>query len=306
LQRITFISARGQSVTAAYEKGDYFLNALEGIGGLATDIKMEKGFNQDGETVTSATFKPRDITFELGIIGSMREIYALRRRLQEVFNPALGAGTFIYENDDLEAVIPAMASDGPDFPSGERYMPGGMHIGVIRLKAAEEVFFTSRVPGYQALLAVQPLFHFILEIPLDEAGNEVLFEAGTLSSGAMTVINDGQAPSPLEITIYGPVSSPRITNETTGEYIELTVPLLANETMVIDTERGKKSAVIYRDDGTQENAFQYLSIEPSEDAPHGSTFFQLTLGENELQFSAAAGSETAVVEVRYKLKYIGY
>jgi hypothetical protein len=75
---------------------------------------------------------------------------------------------------------------------------------------------------------------------------------------------------------------------------------------VINTEYGKKSAIIYRDNGETENAFQYLNIEATPGHPEGSTFFQLQPGLNELQFDASAGSETAVVEVRYWLKFIGY
>jgi hypothetical protein len=310
VQEITFTNPLGYSISAGYQRGDYFLNALEGIGGIATDIRQEKAPLQHGETVTAKTFRPREVSFELGIAGSMNEIYDRRHRLMDVFNPALGPGTLIYKNDRYQAKLQAEAVEAPDFPSGERYMPGGMHVGVIRLRAIENVFFTTLLPGYQMLAAVTPLFEFDttngFQIPIDENGAETLFEVGTLSLGTMVVNNTGHVPAPIEVTIYGPVDTPRLTNVTTGEFIELGTPLQANERMVIYTDYGQKSAVIYRDNGETENAFQYLNIEETPESPEGSTYFQLRPGHNELQFDASAGSETATVEVRYWLKFIGY
>lgn len=301
MQKITFTNALGRSVSATYALGDYFLNALEGIGGMTSDIRTEKAPNQDGESVTSKTFKPRDISFELGIQGSMKEIYAKREVLHDVFNPALGPGELTYENDGHIANIKAEAIEAPDFPSNERYMPGGMHIGIIRLRAIEAVFFEHTLPGYQALVAVEPEFEFPLELTTDD-----VLEFGTLSSGTLAVNNVGHVPAPIEITIYGPVATPRITNNTTGEFIELKTPLLAGEKMVINTDYGDKTVIIYKADGNQENAFQYLNIDPTPESPLGSTFFNLVLGENELQFTASAGSESALVEVRHWLRYVGY
>jgi hypothetical protein len=74
--------------------------------------------------------------------------------------------------------------------------------------------------------------------------------------GEQTVDNDGDKPTFPVWTVHGPASSVRLTNVTTGQVIDLAVPLTAAQTVVIDTRPFRKT--VRRDDGT--NLYAGLSL----------------------------------------------
>jgi hypothetical protein len=65
--------------------------------------------------------------------------------------------------------------------------------------------------------------------------NLVYTQALTGAAGSTaTVVNGGSGPMPLTITITGPMSSPQITNLTTGQYLQLTYNLSSTDTVTLD------------------------------------------------------------------------
>jgi len=63
-------------------------------------------------------------------------------------------------------------------------------------------------------------------------------ESAASSPGAMTVTNRGTTGSPPIITLRGAFVNPSITNVTTGEAISLTLTMVAEDVLVIDTLSG--------------------------------------------------------------------
>ncbi len=62
----------------------------------------------------------------------------------------------------------------------------------------------------------------------------VEFDAG--SGGVGTAINNGDAPAAPVITLDGPLTNPRVTNTTTGEFLALTISLTDGQKIVINME----------------------------------------------------------------------
>ncbi len=67
--------------------------------------------------------------------------------------------------------------------------------------------------------------------------------------------------------------------------------------MKIDTTPGKKTVYFIEEDGTERNVFNWIDLE--------STFFQLVIGENEIQYTADNDIQGAEVNMYYQKRYVG-
>jgi hypothetical protein len=97
------------------------------------------------------------------------------------------------------------------------------------------------------------------------------------------------------LIFYGPAVDPKIENQTTGEFIEFTLTLVAGDTLTIDTEA--KTVIFYDASGpTEFNGNQYLNLD--------STFWYLPVGDNDVRFTTGDSSTSARCQVSYKERYV--
>lgn len=119
----------------------------------------------------------------------------------------------------------------------------------------------------------------------------VVFGASTFSVTA-SANNAGTLPVfPASLVIVGPVNVPRITNVTTGEYIEVDENL-ATGSAVLTITYDKDTLTV------ELNGDSVLGSVSS-----GSTFFKLQSGENQIELSGTSIGDDAYVEVNF---YDGY
>lgn len=119
----------------------------------------------------------------------------------------------------------------------------------------------------------------------------------------VTVLNGGDADTPMEIRFYGPAVQPYVLNQNTGEKIGVNQTLASGEYMDINTAYGKKSITITTWDQetgqtVTHNAFHYIQ--------QGCVFPMLHPGENRLKYGSGqeGGSLSAGVEIRYDERYL--
>lgn len=289
MQTLTFTSAAGSLELGA--SPPYIMHSFEGAGGLETEIQTSKAPYQDGCTYLDTLADMREITFQVALVAeSQAELYEWMRELSRVFNPKLGECSLVYENDYHTREIACYVDRAPVFPIGEEHRGPGFQNCLIQLLATDP-FWLDEYATAEVLAAVTPCFEAPIEIP--EAG----LELGSHSGGIIVIDNDGDLEAPPTFEFAGPVTDPKILNETTGEYIELIYPLLLGETMRITTAFGQKTATMIDELGGETSAFQYLNLD--------STFFQLQRGQNRLNFAASAGSDKAEISIRYRRRYVG-
>jgi len=114
----------------------------------------------------------------------------------------------------------------------------------------------------------------------------------TTSSVTATAINNGTVPSyPASITVVGPVNTPRITNVTTGEYIEISENLASSSNVLLITY--DKDTLTVTVDGNS-----VLSSVSS-----ASTYFKLQPGTNAITLSGSSVGSGAYVSVAYYDSY---
>ncbi|OEH86257.1 hypothetical protein BHU72_12035 [Desulfuribacillus stibiiarsenatis] len=290
MERLVYTNANGQSITIG-PTAPFILQNLKGVGDLSFEIQTDKAPYQDGLTYLDSVADKRDISFQIALLAdNQNDIYEYKRMLSSIFNPKLKKGTLRYINSHIEKEIEVYLEAGPRFPIGDGNKSFGFQNVLINMVAVEP-FWLDIFKTTELLAAIIPRFRFQLNI-LPEG-----IEFGSYSSGIVDIENVGDVATPVKIEFFGPVVDPRITNETTGQFIELITPLLEGEKMTITTAFGNKRAEITKVDGTIQNAFQYINL--------NSTFFQLERGTNTIRFTASAGSEDAEITITYRNRYVG-
>lgn len=107
-----------------------------------------------------------------------------------------------------------------------------------------------------------------------------------------SIVNTGDVPAEPVWVISGPVTTITLTNVTTGDALTFDAPLLAGESVTIDTRRGRRSVI----DGTGANRYGDL-------AP-GSRLWALDAGANEVLVSAPGSDGTTEVRMRWRRRYL--
>ena len=101
----------------------------------------------------------------------------------------------------------------------------------------------------------------------------------------------------MQIEYVGPALNPRITNETTGEFIQVNMEIGEKEKLVIDTREGKETVNLITPHETRD---VYNSIDLR------STFFKLIIGKNLIKYSSdIEGAKDKVTIIDYSNKYVG-
>ncbi len=158
----------------------------------------------------------------------------------------------------------AMLIEGPDFDIVDNADPGLRDVGFVMLMKDPRLYSqtlqsASGVETYQGT-------NFSV---VQGASPTVPFQLYQNTVVSVTCTNNGTRDTPPAITVTGPTTSPRVTNVTTGKYIELTgLTLLAGESVVIDVSK----RTITKNDGTDLSAYW----------GSGSSWLVLNRGANQL------------------------
>lgn len=278
MQKLTYTNSKGQSIELGNTK-PFLLTLLEGTGGVELDVQTQKAPFQDGATHIQTLLEPRYISIVATIVASSSEIYQLREQISQVFNPKL-KGTLKYENGYATRQAEIVIERPPVFNANKGngwqevlinlIAPNPFWIGINEYIIKLEDFVSS--------------FSFPFSFPVQFATR------GDLA----TLNNQGDVNTPIEVEFRGLAENPRITNETTGEFIQVNQTILTGQSLFINTEFGRKKVEIAI--GNQRlNAFSFIDLD--------STFFELIPGENRLSFITDSGNPE--VYVRYRHRYIG-
>ncbi|WP_438310792.1 phage tail family protein [Sporosarcina sp. FA9] len=293
--KLNFTNTRGQTIELY--SSPFRLYKVEGLGDVEADIQMQKSPFQDGSTYTDALLMERYITLELKIEGKDEvELAVNRRLLSGTFNPKLGPGLLRYTDKGGSKEIMAVAEGVPSYPDGNTERGTWFQKALIFL-VCPNPYWRSENEHVEQLVTFSGGLTFPLILP-------TIFGNQKSDAKSRIIVNDGDAPTPIEVTFEGPATSPiRIENETTGEFIEVAQNLAAGEKLWISTAFGRKKVEKISVDSTRTNAFNYIYIDPSGTGP-SSTFFQLEPGNNLLTYSTGEDYEKAPVTIKFYPRYL--
>lgn len=115
----------------------------------------------------------------------------------------------------------------------------------------------------------------------------VVFGASTVSVTSTASNNGTISAYPSSIRVVGPINNPKITNTTTGEYIEVATNLSSAST-ILTIQYDKESVSV------EVNGYSVLSS-----VTDGSEFFKLRPGGNQITLTGTSIGQDAYVEVNY-------
>lgn len=259
-------------------------------GGEEANMITTQVWNQHGTTPVDAFMQPYEgeliFIFNTGNKNS-NEIANARRELTNICNPLNGTlvMTVTLNNGEMFHRDVTFVS-APLFPTGfenrnEQWQK------VQLLYAANNPFWYAETEIVESFQGVDPLFEF--PFTMAPITDPVIF--GNIIPSNIA-INEGQAEAPIIIEINGACVNPMILNETTGEFIAFKdLTMNSTDTLIIDTTFGQKRVEL-----NGQNVFNKLDF--------ASTFFNLVIGDNAIDFSDDTGSTSATIHFIYRNLYI--
>ena len=286
IQTITFTDSKERSYLIKHSQ----IESFPLIGGEDARMVTTQVWNQHGNTFINAFMESYEGELIFIIYThNMRpeQIEAARRSITDICNPLNGIikMTVILNNGSMyHRDITFVAA--PSFPTGLENRNYDWQ-KVQLMYAANNPFWYAETEIVESFQGVDPLF--IFPFTMQPAVDPIIFGEIIPSNIA---INEGQVEAPVVIQIQGACINPSITNETTGEFIAFkNLTMNGNQTLVIDTTFGQKKVEL---DGV--NVFNKLDF--------NSTFFNLVIGENLIDFSDDTGNPDASVHFIYKNLFI--
>ena len=112
-----------------------------------------------------------------------------------------------------------------------------------------------------------------------------------------SIDNKGDVEAPVQIEYVGTATNPRVTNETTGEFIQVNMEIGKKEKLVIDTREGRETVNLITPNGIKD-VYDKIDL--------NSTFFNLIIGKNLIKYSSdIEGAKDKVTIIDYTNKYVG-
>jgi Phage tail protein len=259
------------------------------IGGTDANMITTKVWNQHGDTFIDSYMEVFDgeIIFAIYVENkSFIQQEQQRRTITNLCNPLNGEIQMkIYLNTGKTYKRDITFTTAPHFPIGLENR-NNVWQKVQLFYTANNPFWYDEDELVETFQAVEPLFAFEFAMSPEAP----VYMGNILPSNV--AVNEGQVAAPITIKIIGACVNPRIDNKTTGEFIKFkNLTMNANDILEIDTAFGRKKVLL-----NQQNAFNKLDF--------NSTFFNLKIGENEIEFTDDTGSTTATIHFIYKNLFI--
>ncbi|MCR3758149.1 phage tail family protein [Clostridium felsineum] len=284
MQKIVFTNSKGQSIELS-SSTNFMISKLSGTGSPQVSIQTTTAPYQDGTTVEDVFLKEREISIDGYIKGNtQKEIYERRQQLCSIFNPKLKKGQLKYINDNGEKIIDCYPEQAPVL--GEQKTKH-WHEFIVTLFCANP-FWLDTDYKLEEIAVWLGGATFSCKFPISFAKK---------GDTKKNIINLGDALAPVEITFKGPATNPCITNLTTGEFVKVNRNLTEDDTLIINTEFGNKRVEIVDKNNNRINVFNWIDL--------NSTFWQLQMGDNIINYSSDNGVEPASVFLKYNNRYVG-
>lgn len=279
-EKVIFINSRGQSIELT-NRLPFLLESVEGRGEIDAEVQMQTAPYQDGATQIDTLLSTRSLTLNVSLIADNRDdLNSLRHQISSVFNPKIGKGKLTYRSGQTEREIEVVVEGSPAFPVGDAKGKWFQRTA-INLIAPDPYWRDIFTENYK-LEDFVGNFRFKFRFPVRFATR----------GDSRILINKGDVPTPIIVEFRGSAVNPRITNVTTGEFIQVNRTIPPGYKLVLDTSFGNKRVEIVALDGVVENAFHYIDLD--------STFFSLNVGETKFSFITEGGNPEVYVEYKHR------
>lgn len=258
---------KGDRIDLTDESGGIYIDRVEGLHPVKAEHSTASSPYIDGARLNNARIGVRNVVVYLELQKNVEknkaQLYALFRKKKE--------GTLYYKSAERDVYIKGYVEDiTPD----QYASPVTVQIVLVCF----DPYFIDAQAIVTEIGRNVPKLRFALAMTQPQP-------FGIYSENRLqTIVNDGDEELGLKIHIYasGRAELPKIFNDATGEFFELSLELFAGDEIVIDTNKGKHSVTLVRA-AQQFNMFNSITL--------GSTWLQLDVGENTFGATAETGAD---------------
>lgn len=291
IEKLIYTNERGETIEFSHASV-YHTNEVSGLSDIRNAIYSINSMGQDGDTYLGNRIQSREIE----IVGSIAtrnkdETVTLRRRLNHVLNPQIGA-TLTYIYGDFKRVIDCRVDNAPAYSRKAIFQDYTVqlvcHNPFWREEAESKTDIASWIGGFEF---PEPLG---LEIPMEE-GWEIGYREPSL---IVNVYNGGDVKSGVRIDFraLGTVVNPSLLNIDTQEFIKVNYTLEVGDVLSVSTYYGQKE-VYLKTGGQTIDAFRYLDPD--------SSYIQLEVGDNLFRYDAESNVAGLEVSIYHNNQYLG-
>lgn len=303
IKSVTITNHLGESIKIVLSEANpehgMIIKKIDGLGPAKANINMTDLATNDGSLYNSSRLNARNITMQI-LLTEAPDIETSRQRTYKYF-PIKKPVEFLIELDHRIAKTTGyVESNEPDIFSKEEEIS-------ISLICDDPYFYSAGKDGVTSttFYDVEPLFEFVFE---NESLGENLIEFGEIRNETLkTLYYEGDAEIGIIMTIHavGAIRNITIYNIDTREHMMIDTDkiekitgqgLIAGDSVIISTVRGKKSVTLLRD-GYYTNVLNSLSRD--------SDWLQLTKGGNTFAFVCEEGSENLELTIENQIIYEG-
>lgn len=286
MEKLTYTNSDG--IELELTNSSFFL--LEKItDSEGVNIYSSKGMLQDGSSYLGNTLAERDLSIVFTVVAETEEeLSDCISTVKRTFNPKLGEGFLTFSDKDKTRKIKCIVNKMPYFENICDVISDGM----ISL-TAHSPYWTDMQESKTEIALWKGDFEFPLEITA--AGIEMGHREQSLIVNAF---NPGDVPCGIrvELKALATLINPSILNVDTQEYIKINKTMTAGEVITVSTYFGGKT-VRETLNGVETNAFNYIDL--------GSTFLQLSVGDNLMRYDADTGIDNLEVNIYCVPQYLG-
>ncbi|MBS6195489.1 MAG: phage tail family protein [Clostridiales bacterium] len=268
-------------MTLLLREPEYGVTAYEGLEATDYEIEKENNVNHIGARMKRKRALSRPISVEFDYLGPEEKKSEKRQELIRFFSP-FRSGKLTVNYMGVERQIEYEVSS---FTCSSQSIYDPLSC-LVELDCMDPAFRDILQSGERISTWIGGWkWKFTLPFKMKERGEP-----------RKNIINEGHVETPIEIEFHGPAVNPKITNQTTGEFIRIKRELTTDDTLYINTAFGQKKVEIIRN-GIREDAFDYIDL--------ASSFFSLQVGDNVIEYYSENGLDPQSVEIYYYNRYIG-
>lgn len=243
-------------------------------------------YGQAGGRLRAVRVDTREVNLPLTVIGvDEAAVRSKLRSLIRLLNPQRGDGRLrVTSIDGTVRELTCRYSEGMEGSEARGNMGQVFQRAVLVLRAADPYWYDveqqsqTYTAGQAGMFFASPFFGLRL------SGESVF--------GTQVVSNDGDVETWPVWTVHGPCTSITLSNDTTGETINLPISLTAAQTVTIDTRPFRKT--VRRDDGT--NLYGSLSAT--------SSLWSLPLGDSTVTISLPGATVDSYATLNYARRWL--
>lgn len=265
--------------------------SMSGFSGMTATHFTNQAPNQHGKVYFHSKYDERKLTFKFRVFAdSFNDMQEKKRVLSRYFTSAYGTGTLrvypLLNNDDVFYSIDAVPDGSLKMFVSDLSMPDAYGEVTITMTAFDP-FWKSGELHIVDFSAFSGGFQLPFKYP---------FTLGL--GGGGSVINSGDVPASMIITIYGAFTQPELVNLRTGEKITINHTAGLYDKIVINTDPEHSSVMYVPDGGEPENIFDTVTSD--------SNLFQIQSGTNDIRYSDY-GAQTADnrITIEWYDKFVG-